>query len=156
MENFMRINYTKDINNDRKNFDLQIMQDKDFFQINCISPDNEIMGFITFKKNINNLWILKLETNEKFFHQGVASALIDITEYIATINYLTRIEGKFMPDNEFARPFYEKNGYFVPNKTKSWDDYDETWTLYKNLDPKKVKEKVIPNIKVNQEDELEI
>ena len=139
-----------------KNFDLEISKEKDFYEMKCFSNENIEMGFITFKIYKNVLWIFKLATHQAFAHQGVGSALIDITEYFAITKNANRIEGKFVPDNEFARPFYEKNGYYVPNKTKSWDDYDENWILYKDLNAKKINAKISPNIKINQKYDIEI
>jgi len=54
-------------------------------------------------------------------------------ENFAKSHNIHLIEGKFYPSIEGARDFYEKNGYVVPNATRTWANYDETWTLYKDL-----------------------
>ena len=150
----MKIEYQKNINEQNKIFNLEFHanEQENLYKIICLSKENEEMGFVSFSIKENLVWILKLETNPKFARLGVASAIVDIMEYFAVNNGITRIEGKFYPDNQFARPFYEKNGFFVPNATKSWDDYDETWTLFKNLDKQQVDDKVSSNIKVFEDE----
>lgn len=143
----MKINYQKELGEKTKSFDLQIIKNKECYTIKCLTKDDDEMGFVTFTIYNNILWIYKLQTNPKFYHKGVASAIIDITEFLAIKHNAKRIEGKFFPTNEFARPFYEKNGYFVPNKVKSWDNYDPCWIMYKTLDPVEITKKVSPNIK---------
>ena len=143
----MRINYQKELGEKTKSFDLQIIKGKECYTIKCLNKDDVEMGFVTFKIYNDILWIYKLETNSKFYRQGVASAIVDITEFFAIKHGANRVEGKFFPTNEYARPFYEKNGYFVPNKVKSWDNYDPCWIMYKVLNPKEITQKVAPNIK---------
>lgn len=147
----MDISYQKYMNNNLKIFDMQIIKEKGCFYITCFSKNKEEMGIVSFKINENFLWVYKLKTNQNFYRQGVASAILDIVEYIAIKNGVNIIEGKFFPDNNYALPFYEKNGFHVPNQTKTWDDYDPYWRLYKILDIKTVKEKVANNIIVKKE-----
>jgi len=150
----MKIDYQKEIDGESKNFDLQIIKNKNFFEIKCLSQNDEEMGFITFEIHKNFVWIYKIETNENFYHQGVASAILDVAEYIAVEHNAHTMQGKFVPDNEYARPFYEKNGYTVPNKEKNWDTYDPGWILYKCLDDKIVKSKVAHNLTICDENTL--
>lgn len=151
----MKIEYTKNIHGEDKKFDIKITEEDKFYKVECLSGDEE-MGFITFKVLSDHAWIYKLETKEKFAHQGVASAVVDIAEYIIAVeNSKNQVEAKYMPDNEFALPFYQKNGYYVPNQTKSWDDYDETWRMFKMLDKNEIRERVEKNIEICQEDDVE-
>lgn len=150
----MKINYQKEICGVQKDFNLQILKNNNFYEINCMSQNDENMGFITFKIYNSILWIYKIETNKNFYRQGVASAILDITEYIAITHNANRIEGKFMPNNQYARPFYEKNGFEVPNKVKSWDTYDPYWIMYKCLDAKAIKNKVANNITICKDDSV--
>ena len=60
-------------------------------------------------------------------------------EYFALQNRAQVVEGKFYPENEFAKPFYNKYGYSIDK-----EDY-ETY-IYKTLDYKRIKENIEPNI----------
>ena len=144
----MEVTYTKKVHGKPQEFNMQIIKHKDYFEINCLAESKEQMGFITFgiKQNNKYAWLYKIETNKKFFNQGVASAVLDVAEYIIIKNGIKRIEGVFFPSNDAARPFYEKNGFFVPNKTKSWDSYDPFWIISKDLNAQAIQQKVGPNL----------
>lgn len=141
------IEYTKNIQGEEKKFNLVIKDKEPFYEIKCLTKENQEMGFITFEFFSGYVWIYKLETKKSFRNQGVASALIDLMEYISMENHINKVKGNFFPTNKYARPFYENRGYFVPNKTKSWDDCDETWTISKTLDYRKIKTEIGPYIK---------
>lgn len=150
----MKINYQKNFGEKTKSFDLQITKDQKCYIIQCLTENDIEMGCVSFRFFDDILWIYKLETNPKFYRQGVASAVMDIVELMAIKRGINKIEGRFFPSNDAARPFYEKNGYSVPNKTKSWDDYDPHWVIHKTLDAKAIKEKVAPNITLYEENTL--
>jgi len=151
----MKIEYIKKINGEEKKFNLLVKNRDAFFEIKCLSNDNKEMGFVTFEIFNDYVWIYKIETKKAFQHQGVASAVIDVMEYFAMMNYKNRIEAKFYPSNQYARAFYEKHDYFVPNKTKTWEDYDETWRMHKDLDFQKIKSQVAPNLIFSDEKQTE-
>lgn len=98
-----------------KEFNVEIIEDKhnDFYEVQVV--DEEVMGYATFKININKnyTWLYKIVTNEKYQHMGVGQALLDIIEYISCKKLVRNIEGKFYPNNEYAKPFYEKNNYQI-------------------------------------------
>lgn len=87
-----------------------------FFTFTAISKNNKIMATLTFKKDSNNshrIWLNKIRVEEKFSHNGAASALMYALEDFALKNRVFYIEGKFYPENEYAKPFYEKLGYEI-------------------------------------------
>ena len=134
---------------------LIIEKQNDFYVVKCVDKDNEELGFINFEIKNNKVWIYKIETNPNFFHQGIGTALLNTMEYIAMLNNISRVEGKYYPTNEYTKPFYEKYGYYIPNQKKSWDDYDETWTMSKDLDFDKIKSYIEDNLIKSSVEELE-
>ena len=93
------------------------------YRISAITDNGDEMGFATFsiKKKERSVWLNKIKTNPNYQDTGVAKAIIDILEYFTFEKRLCLIEGKFKPENEFARPFYEKNGYEI------YKEYYETF-----------------------------
>lgn len=93
------------------------------------------MGFINFKETSiygkKCFWLYKIEVNEKYQHQGVGQALLYAMEYTALEKRIPKIMGKFYPSNEFAKPFYIKNDYYIYS--------EDNWELEKSLDFDKVK-----------------
>lgn len=88
------------------------------------SKGETLMGFATFlfknEYGIRKMWLQYIETKEKFAHQGVATAMINIMEYVSYKNHVDRVEGKYYPKNEYAKPFYEKNGYDIDHEYYDW------------------------------------
>lgn len=96
---------------------------------------NEEMGFINFKDSKiygkRSFWIYKIEVNEKYQHQGVGQALLNAMEVTALDKRVQFILGKFYPTNQYAKPFYLKNGYTISR--------EDDWEIEKVLDFDKVK-----------------
>lgn len=127
-----------------KQFNSKMIYHKndDYYTIKIMN-ENSTMGYLTFKikrEGYNNsIWLNKIETYKKFAHQGVGTALIQLLEYFAYKNNLQYIEGKFYPDNEYAKPFYEKYSYKIEK------EYYETF-VSKWLDFDKIKKEIEPNL----------
>lgn len=100
-----------------------------------VLEDGVKKGYLTFCIKKGQAWIYKIETKTEFSRQGVGKALIDTFEFILSGKRINSIDGKFYPDNEYAKPFYEKNGYQIYK-----DDY-ETYVC-KYLDTQKVQEEL--------------
>lgn len=149
------IKYSKSFHGENKKYLINIEEVGRCFTISCINVEGEEMGYATCLLKEDSLWLYKIETYEKFAHQGVGSALLDIVEFLAMQNRRKTVDGKYYPLNEFAKPFYEKHGYFIPNQKGGWDDYDETWHMFKDLDFKKIKSEISRNIEVCEENEDE-
>ena len=111
---------------------LDIKKDKDFYFVCCVE-NNKKIGFISFQIKDGKTWIYKIETSKNFLHQGIGTALLFAMEYISMLNNVKVVEAKYYPENEFAKPFYEKYGYHIPNQAKDWENYDESWTMFKLL-----------------------
>ena len=111
---------------------------QNFYGIDCISDNGDTMGIINFYIDDKETFLHFLCTDPSYARLGVASALVETMEYISANNGIKNIRGKFFPLNEFALPFYQKHGYFIPNQENSWGTYDETWTMHKTLDYEKV------------------
>lgn len=127
-----------------KEFEAKILynQEQNSYRIEILDNSN-IMGYATFKLKRNkyqdSIWLYKIETYPKYAHTGVGTATINLLEYFALQNRVQVVEGKFYPENEFAKPFYNKYGYSIDR-----EDY-ETY-IYKTLDYKRIKENIEPNI----------
>lgn len=109
--------------------------------------NGEIVGFLSFGIKDKYAWLYKIETDEAYQHQGIGTALIYTMEYLLMLEGVKRVEAKYYPDNKFAKPFYLKNDYFIPNQTGRWEDYDEDWTMSKNLDFSNIRSKIAPNVR---------
>lgn len=103
------------------------------YEILALADNDTVMGMATFaiKPKERKVWLRKIETLPQFQDKGVGQALIDVLEYFTATNGLRHIEGKFYPDNDYAKPFYLKNDY---------DIYKEDYETYvgKFLNPQKV------------------
>mgnify|MGYP002515756219 CR=1 FL=1 len=99
------------------NIHLETCYDEEynFYTTTAISMQNEKMGYITYKfiPKERLAWLCKIETYENFQHRGVATALLLFFEQQARSKRYFKIEGKYYPTNEFAKPFYQKMGYLV-------------------------------------------
>ena len=136
---------------------LESGQTDGFYDIRCYDNSEKEMGLITFKFLPKKVWLYKVETHPEFAHQGVATALIQTMEYVCMKNNVNYMEAKYYPENEFAKPFYEKHKYNLPNQNvNGWDGYDETWTMFKYLDFDFIKEKIAPNISFEKGKEIEM
>lgn len=111
-----------------------------FFSVSI--EEDDIMGSATFKiyDSKKTTWLFKIETKKEYQHMGIGQALIDIVEYISCLNHMQRIEGRYFPDNEHAKPFYKKNNYEIYK-----EGYDSF--ILKNLDRKHIFTDIEPRIK---------
>lgn len=116
-------------------FKLKYNEADNYYTLKALDSKKE-MGMATFlfksDRWSRKLWLQYIETKEKYAHSGIATAMIQIVEYFAYKNHVEEIEGKYYPKNEFAKPFYEKNGYDI-------DQEDYNWYIDKYLDFDKVK-----------------
>lgn len=113
------------IKGEKDTFNLTIKFEvyENFYTINALSHDSKIMGRINFKVDFNKAWIYSIKTFDEYQSRGVGQALLDACEYISCKNGVKCIQGKYYPSNEYAKPFYEKNGYKI---TK---EYYETFII---------------------------
>ena len=95
--------------------DLINVDNKDEYQARAIADNGDIMGTVSFavKRKDRSVWLRKIQTEPQYQGQGVGQALLDTLEYFTIKHRLCHIEGKFYPDNEFAKPFYLKNSYDI-------------------------------------------
>lgn len=86
-----------------------------FFRAVATDDNFNEMGYANFTiKDDGTVWLYHIKTDEKYYHQGVATVLINAMEYFAVTGYRAKmIEGKFYPENEFAEGFYNKNDYDI-------------------------------------------
>lgn len=129
---------------------LTLNEEDDHYTVICMAHNGEEMGSINFGIKDRHIWLYRITVDEKFQHQGIGTALIYAMEYIALNNNLNKIEAKYYPSNEFAKPFYKKLGYYIPNESGKWEDYDETWTMYKYLDFNEIRENIVPRIRIKE------
>lgn len=104
-----------------------------------------LLGYVRFNIKSNKAWINKISVRASHRRLGIGSQLLERMEIFVKSEGVKIVEGKFYPlgvSENNLRSFYEKNGYFVPNKTRSWEGYDETWTLHKDISKSTVSNKV--------------
>ena len=114
-------------NNKPINIQLVNTDNLNEYRISALADNGEEMGFATFliKKSERKVWLRKIATNPEYQNLGVAKAILDVLEYFTVQHRLCVIEGKFYPDNEFAKPFYQKNNYDIYK-----EDYDTFVSKY--------------------------
>lgn len=127
------------------NIELKYFEDDRYYRAEAISESGQVMGYVTFKQHTDNprtMWLQKIETHKEFQGLGVGDALLSVMEYTTLQSRKTSIDGKFYPDNEFAKPFYEHRGYDI---TK--DGYETYVGKYLNDKQKKrITEEIAPTI----------
>ena len=110
------------------------INDNDFCTIQ-LNTQSEQIGFINFKlnsKNPKSVWLNKIQIKEKYQSNGLANILLELFEtYCKDKRYFT-IEGKFYPENDHAKPFYEKNGYTIEKEYYDTYIYKDLSTTYLN------------------------
>lgn len=128
-------------------FDLQVKKIEDnFFQFYLESENGEKMGAISFKIHQGKAWIYSIATKPEFQHKGVGQTLIELFECYCANRRCYIVEGKYMPSNDFALPFYKKNGYDIYK-----DGYDHF--IYKRLNIKNIlnnfKHDIVENLELD-------
>lgn len=111
--------------------DIKYEDYKRFYSAHAKNLQGEEMGFVNFNFGTHErtTWIWKIETQEQFQHQGVATALLSFFEHQAHSKRFFKIEGKYYPTNEFAKPFYKKMGYTIEK-----DGYEQYVDKYLSQD----------------------
>jgi len=124
-------------NNKEYLFDMKMVyhSSEDYYTISCFDENGvhtSETSFAISKANRNpSIWIYKIATYKDYQHLGLGKIMLDTVEMFAMQRRINIIEGKFYPDNEYAEPFYIKNGYSIDR------DYN-TSEIYKYLDFNKV------------------
>lgn len=103
----------KDIKINGKDYYLKFEAKEKYWQIDAYNEKDENIGYVNMLKNSRGLWLNKIFVEEQERFQGVGQALLNAFEaFIERFGY-TYVEGKFYPENTYAREFYEKNGYTI-------------------------------------------
>ena len=127
----------------RNEFNLKVFyytKDK-YYEIkayNCLKQEVARITFIA-KKQYRYIWLNKISTDEKYQHKGYGTALIYAFEYVAKVLKFDQIEGNFYPENDYAKPFYDKHEYVIYK-----DGYQTL--IMKSLDYEEIKQKIEPYI----------
>lgn len=128
---------------EKEEFNVGILHEQldDFYTINAYNSKGEVVCTATAKPQrlLSQMWLYKISTKEGYQHKGYATAVLKTLEYLTQYLRYRWIEGKFYPDNEFAKPFYDKHGYTI------YKDGYETFVI-KTLDYDEIKEDVEPYI----------
>ena len=140
---------------EKEEFEVKIFYDElnKFYTINAYSPRGEVACYATIKPQYSprQMWLNKIETKQGFQHKGYATAVLKVVEYLTHNLRYNWIEGKYYPENEHAKPFYDKHGYTIYK-----DDYETFVT--KTLDYDEIKQDIEPNItgyRIEPQQELE-
>ena len=127
----------------RDEFNLQVIYyaSDNYYEIKAFNGLKQEVARITFKTNNKNrhIWLNKISTDEKYQHKGYGTALIYAFEYVAKVLKFDQIEGKYYPENQYAKPFYDKHEYAI------YKDGYETF-ITKSLDYEEIKQKIEPFI----------
>jgi len=117
-------------------------EENNYHTLTAISEKNSPMAVLTFKVDRNkNIWLYKIKVKDEYQRMGASTALIYAMENFAIKNKIRFIEGKFYPENAYAKPFYEKLGYQI---------YKEDYETYVGKSLWNIKEK----FQIIEEDEL--
>ena len=96
-----------------------------YYEIIAYNKGKKKVGYVTmtltFGENTRNIWLMRIFVEESERFKGIGQKLLDALEYFAKSHLIDNIEGKYYPDNEYAKVFYEKNGYEI------WKDGYETY-----------------------------
>jgi len=117
---------------DRKDIFLDVSFDnfKNYYTVKTLSLKQVLLGQMTFKIDqescVRKIWLYKIETFGENQHNGIGSKMLNFLERFAIQKRIFYIEGKYFPENEFAKDFYEHRGYTIEK-----DGYD--WFVCKNL-----------------------
>lgn len=105
----------KYIGKNGKEFNIECVKNNNFYEVKAIGENFDVMGYANFIfcPTDKKVWLYKIETKERYQGQGVGQAVLDIMECVIVSKRYNKIDGKFFPTNEHARPFYEKNGYTI-------------------------------------------
>lgn len=138
-------------NNKKINIKFLYNETQNYYTLLAVD-DEKAVGKLTFKLDYRSfnrkLWLNKISVIDECSHLGVGTALLTMMEVFAYRNRISDVEGKYYPENEFAKPFYDKHGYDI------WKDgYD--WYVSKMLHEDKLKEisDNIPEFVIETEDE---
>ena len=116
-----------------KKYSVIIEDDENDITIKIVANNinSDEIGSISFKFNYQNrsVWIYKIEIKKEFQSQGFGDMLIEIFEAYCQSKRFFQIEGKFYPENDHAKPFYEKHGYQIDK------EYYDTF-ISKNIEMK--------------------
>lgn len=115
MKSFLKAKFNTD---EDVRFELFYTPAKDYYTLRCLNKNQE-MGFLTFQINEANAWLYYVCTHPQYRHSGVGLALLAVFEKYVFDNGVCRIEGKFYPENQFAKQLYDKAGYSIEK-----DGYD--------------------------------
>ena len=122
---------------EKEEIEVKIFYDEldKYYTINAYSLRGDIACSATIKPRVSprQMWLNKIETKQGHQHKGYANAVINVIEYLTYNLRYNWIEGKYYPENEYAKPFYDKHGYTIYK-----DDY-ETYVT-KTLDYDEIKE----------------
>ncbi|NCB48396.1 MAG: GNAT family N-acetyltransferase [Clostridia bacterium] len=117
---------------DKKDIFLDISFDsfKNYYTVRTFSLKNVLLGQMTFKIDqesfTKKIWLYKIETYGENQHNGIGSKMISFLERFAIQKRIYYIEGKYFPENDKAKDFYEHRGYTIEK-----DGYD--WFVCKSL-----------------------
>ena len=67
----------------------------------------------TYQTYSRQIFLSNIEVVPEFRYAGIGQFLLNILEQDALISRFDSIEGKYFPSNEYARTFYDKNGYEI-------------------------------------------
>ncbi|MBQ7884973.1 MAG: GNAT family N-acetyltransferase [Clostridia bacterium] len=128
---------------EQEEFEVKIIYDQaeNYYTINAYNTHGEVVSFATLKPNYSprQMWLYKISTLENYQHKGYATAVLKVMEYLSIQLRFNCIEGKYFPENEHAKTFYDKHGYTVYK-----DGYESYVT--KVLDYEEIKQNIEPNI----------
>ncbi len=88
-----------------------------YYEIKLIDlKNNNLIGFVNYKfnyKGVKTAWLNLIKVEDNYQSKGFGNVLLKLFEKECINNRFYNIEGKFFPENDHAKPFYEKNGYKI-------------------------------------------
>ena len=117
-------------NNKTFNFYLERLKDS-VCQFVIVNDHGELMGELTFRIKDSKAWLYSIAAIPEYQHMGVGQTLIDLFECHCAEHCCDVVEGRYIPSNDHAYSFYQKNNYKVYK-----DGYDQF--IYKKLNIKQI------------------
>ena len=146
-----KLSFKYKIKRNKMDCTLQYNEEYKFYTLKALDGNKEmaVATFLIYNDySKRKIWLQNIETHEEYAHKGIASALLGIIEYFALTHKIIEIVGKYYPKNEYAKTFYEKNGYSITNE--NYQCYISKQLEFNKI--KKNKDKFIKNVENADED----
>ena len=103
----------------KNNVELNLVFERadNYYTILAITPEQKQVAKMSFKLNAGTCYLNRIEIEDiNFAHIGLGTKMLEFMEEVALMARCNNVDGKFYPFGdlgEYAKNFYEKNGYQI-------------------------------------------